>query len=133
MNFLLIFVDFSIRFADCSSDVSELSYEFSEFSDFCYDLSAYVFLVLIGFDSIAFHWLHRAEGTMAVWVSYQGVYERGVCQIGKTHGYGDFSVLSLLYSLCLNLYFNDKVMIHLPLLVPYGVRKSNSFSRVQDL
>ena len=24
--------------------------------------------------------------TMAVWVSYQGVYERGVCQIGETHG-----------------------------------------------
>ena len=95
--------------------------------------AAYVFLVLIGFDSIAFHWLHRAEGTMAVWVSYQGVYERGVCQIGETHGYVDFSVLSLLYSLSLNLYFHDKVMIHLPLLVPYAVRKSNSSPRAQDL
>ena len=52
--------------------------------------AAYVFLVLIDFDSIAFHWLHRAEGIMAVWVSYQGVYERGVCQIGETHGYVDF-------------------------------------------
>ena len=95
--------------------------------------AAYVFLVLIGFDLIAFHWLYRAEGTMAVWVSYQRVYERGVCQIGETHEYGDFSVLSLLYILSLNLYFHDKVMIHLPLLVPYGVRKSNSFSRAQDL
>ena len=47
--------------------------------------AAYVFLVLIDFDSIAFHWLHRAEGTMAVWVSYQGVYERGVFQIGENH------------------------------------------------
>ena len=95
--------------------------------------AAYVFLVLIGCDSITFHWLHRAERIMAVWFSYQGVYERGVCQIGKTHGYVNFSVLSLLYSLSLNLYFHDKAMIHLPLLVPYGVKSSNSFSRAQDL
>ena len=56
--------------------------------------AAYVFLVLIDFDSIAFHWLHRAGGTMAVWVSYQGVYERGVFQLREIHGYGDSSVLS---------------------------------------
>ena len=41
--------------------------------------AAYVFLVLIDFDSIAFHWLHRAEGIMAVWSSYQRVYERDRC------------------------------------------------------
>ena len=95
--------------------------------------AAYVFLVLIDFDSITFHWLHRAEEIMAVWISYQGVYERGVCQIGKTHGYNDFSEINLLYSFFLNLYFYDKAMILLPLLVPYAVRKSNSFPRAQDL
>ena len=47
--------------------------------------AAYIFLVLIDFDSIAFHWLHRAGEIMAVWVSYQGVvYERGVCQLRET-------------------------------------------------
>ena len=56
--------------------------------------AAYVFLVLIDFDSIAFHWLHRAEGIMAVWSSYQRVYERGEYQLRETHGYDDFSVLS---------------------------------------
>tara|TARA_A100001035_G_C27358669_1_gene310362 strand:- start:266 stop:409 length:144 start_codon:yes stop_codon:yes gene_type:complete len=38
-----------------------------------------VFLILVDYDLITFHWLHRAEGIRAFWVSCQGVNERGVC------------------------------------------------------
>ena len=47
---------------------------------------AYVFLILIDYDSITFHWLDRAEGIRVFWVSFKGVFERRVCQIGETHG-----------------------------------------------
>ena len=91
------------------------------------------YICFLSFDLFTFHWLHRAKGITAVWVSYQGIYEQGVCQIRETHGYGDFSVLNLLYILFLNLYFHDKAMIHLPFLVFYAIRSGYSFPKAQDL